>query len=169
MFLGDQTMSKMFAVGAACLVLIFSLGTIPAMAARDLPSNGLSRSDVVHWLQGHGYKADIEHDAVAKDDYVATSSLGVNWGIYFYACDTNNVCQSIQYSIGWSGATDITHDKLNDWNRDKRYLRAYADTQGAVFAEYDIDINPGGTWEEMDKTLDRWNSQMGAFKTFIGR
>jgi hypothetical protein len=169
-----STMKKSIAAGIASLALVLMLGAVPASARNEsegafLPANGLTRSDIVNWLQRQGYKATIEHDEIAKDDYIAASSQGVNWGIYVYACDTAGTCKSIQYSVGWSGTTDITHDKLNDWNRDKRYLRAYANEKGDVFAEYDIDVTPGGTWGLLDHTLSRWESQMAAFKTFIGR
>jgi hypothetical protein len=152
---------------AGALALVLAIGLGPA-AARDLPSNGLTRSDILTWLQGHGYTANMQHDNTANDDYIATSTNGVNWGIYVYDC-VGDVCKSIQYSVGWGTATDVTEDKLNDWNRDERYARAYHNAAGDVFAEYDIDVIPGGTWEQLDHTLGRWNDILAEFRKHIGR
>jgi hypothetical protein len=158
-------MKKSMGAGAACLAVILTLGTIPA-SARDLPANGLSRSDVVSWLQSKGYQASIQHDAIAQDDYVASASGGVNWGVYFYGCD-GGVCKDIQYSAGW-GKANIDVNKINSWNRDQRYIRAYNNEGGDVFGEYDVDVSPGGSWEQLDHSLTRWDEQLVEFKKYLG-
>jgi len=158
-------MRKSIAAEAAGLALVLTLGAFPA-SARDLPANGLSRSDVVSWLQSKGYQANIQHDEIAKDDYVASASGGVNWGVYFYGCE-GGVCKDIQYSAGW-GKANIDVNKINSWNRDQRYIRAYNNDSTDVFGEYDVDVSPGGTWEQLDHSLTRWNDQLAVFKTYLG-
>lgn len=138
-----------------------------AANARDLPSGGLTRQDVVTWLGQHGYQASVQHDNTANDDFVGAQVKGVNFGVWFYTCDNGGRCKSLQYSAGWSG-TKIPLDKVNDWNRDKRYLRAYFARAGGLFAEYDIDIIPGGTWEQLDFSLDRWSDRISDFKSYMG-
>src|SRR6185295_16729770 len=101
----------------------------------------------------------------AKDNYVSTSSGGVNWSVYLYSC-TNDRCSSIQYSAGWD-ASEINDSTVNTWNRVKRFIRAYRTAKNAIFGEYDIDVSPGGTWEMLDYTLSRWNSQLENFKALI--
>ncbi len=155
------------AFGAASLALALSLTAMPALA-RDLPPNGVTRQDIVNWLQSHGYTASIQHDTTANDDYVESAMNGVNYGIYFYACDTYGNCKSIQYSAGWDPIAGVDAVKLNQWNADKRYFRAYLNPQNDIYAEYDIDVMPGGTWELIDATLSRWSSQLASFKDFIG-
>ncbi len=152
-------------LGASLLVL--ALAAPLGAEARDLPAGGLTRDQVATWLRSKGYSATVEHDNTAQDDYILSKSNDVSWGIYFYACKTTGACTSIQYSAGWDDATNVTDDELNIWNRDKRFIRAYHNTGGSVFGEYDIDIAPGGTWEQLDYTLDRWNSQLKNFKTFV--
>ena len=109
---------------------------------------------IVTWLQGHGYLLEVKRDNTANSDYVAVWAGGANRSIYFYNCtggdDSCHQCAdactatAIQYAAGWN-ATGVGLDKLNAWNRDKRYLRTDSDTGGAVWAEYDIDVAPGGT------------------------
>jgi putative sensory transduction regulator len=148
-------------------VFAFALALASPARASDLPSGGLTRQDVVSWLGKHGYQASIRHDNTANDDFVGAVVKGINFGVWFYSCDNGGRCKDLQYSAGWSG-TKIPLDKVNEWNRDKRYLRAYFARAGGLFAEYDIDISPGGTWEQLDHSLDRWVDQIGDFKTYMG-
>lgn len=145
------------------------LAALPAVAAhaRDLPAGGLTRTELAQWLQGHGYKAQI-HDDSNGISIVTSASDGVNWDIYFFVCNDVQRCGSIQYAAGWTGVT-VADDALNSWNRTKRYIRAYQGEKGSIWGEYDIDISPGGTWEQLDKSLDRWTDALPTYKTAIGQ
>jgi hypothetical protein len=57
---------------------------------------------------------------------------------------------------------------INAWNTEKRYIRAYTTSSGQYWAEYDIDVSPGGTYEQLDHTLTRWRSIIGEYKTYMG-
>ncbi len=159
-------MRNMLVAVAAFLALAITFESSPVYA-RDLPSRGMTREDVASWLRGRGYPAQIKTDSVSGDLYVSTAANGVNFGIYFYGC-SGDVCPDIQYSAGWSDASTVTTDKLNNWNRDNRYCRAYLSKDGGVFGEYDVDVAPGGSWEQLNHSLDRWVDVMGSFKTFLG-
>jgi len=159
-------MRNLLAAFVAFAALTIVVESAPANA-RDLPPKGLTRELVASWLKGRGYSAEIKVDSISGDTYVATSSNGVNFGVYFYGCDGDD-CPDIQYSAGWTDASAITSDKLDDWNRDHRYVRAYLSKSGAAFGEYDVDVAPGGTWEQLNHSLDRWVQALPEFKTFIG-
>jgi hypothetical protein len=149
--------------GAAVLALILGAG---AASARDLPPGGLTRQDVAAWLQQHGLKGDIHNDSSGESIVSSTSPAGVNFDVYFFACSGER-CASIQYAGGWTPLALGTPDRINTWNRDKRYVRAYLDKSNNVWGEYDVDIDPGGSWEQMDKSLSRWESQIADFKTYF--
>jgi hypothetical protein len=149
--------------GCAALALMLAAG---GAVARDLPSGGVTRQEVAGWLQQQGYKANIHNDSSGESIVSSTSSAGVNFDIYFFSC-TSGRCSSLQYAAGWDPLTLGTADHINAWNRDKRYLRAYLDAHNNVWAEYDVDIDPGGSWEQMDQSLARFNAQVGDFKTYF--
>ena len=159
-------MRNLLAAIAAFLTLTIAFESTPAYA-RDLPQKGLTRELVASWLKGRGYPAEIKTDSTSGDSYVSTSANGVTFGIYFYGCE-GDVCPDIQYSAGWSDASTITSDKLNDWNRDHRYVRAYLSKAGAAFGEYDVDVAPGGSWEQLNHSLDRWIQVLPDLKAFLG-
>lgn len=151
---------------SALLAALVAVAALPAQA-RDLPAGGLTRAEVAQWLLGHGYKAQT-HDDSEGNSIVSSASDGVNWDIYFYSCGKAGRCASLQYAAGWSGLT-LEPDTLNAWNKDQRYIRSYVADKGAVWGEYDVDISPGGTWEQLDYSLDRWTSALPKFKTHIGQ
>jgi len=158
-------MRNMFAAAAALLFLVLSLETSPALA-RDLPAAGMTREQVAGWLRDRGYPAEIKTDSTSGDTYVSSTVDGVTFGIYLYGCD-GDVCPDIQYSAGWTGLSAVTPDQINVWNRDNRYVRAYVSKEGGVFGEYDVDIAAGGTWEQLNHSLDRWVQALDAFKAFL--
>jgi Putative bacterial sensory transduction regulator len=154
------------AFSAAIIALALACASGPA-AASALPAGGLTKQEVVSWFDKHGVKASIQHDSTYNNDYVAAAVKGINFGVWFYNCDKSGRCKSLEYAAGWGGSHVIS-DKLNDWNRDNLYLRAYIARDGALWATYDIDIAPGGTWEQLDFSLNRWAVHIANFKSYMG-
>ncbi|WP_421932489.1 YbjN domain-containing protein [Phenylobacterium sp.] len=150
----------------AATLALAALAALPAQA-RDLPAGGLTRAEVAQWLQGHGYKAQT-HDDSEGNSIVSSASDGVNWDIYFYDCGKTGRCASLQYAAGWSGLS-LADGTLNTWNHGNRYIRGYQAAKGAVWGEYDIDVSPGGTWEQLDHSLERWTGALSQFKDAIGQ
>jgi hypothetical protein len=164
---GRKSMKPIFAAGLAATAAAFVLCVQPA-AASPLPDGGMTAPEVATWLQNAGYQAVIKDDPTTPGDSIISSSIdGVNYDIYMYACKAGR-CQSLQYAAGWTAPAGATTDKINEWDRDKRYVRAYLDKKGNAWGEYDVDINPGGSYEQLNQSLTRWRSAIGEFKTFIG-
>jgi hypothetical protein len=155
----------------AFLAIAIALFATPA-AAKPLPKGGVTREEIVTWLQQHGYSAEIRH--FDKFVYVATQfnngpPNNDYSGIYFYDCDENERCVAIQYFAAFAGDDTITVEKANDWNSHKRTIRAYRRESSSITGEYDLDVSPGGSTELLDKSLKRWEQILGIFKTFFDR
>ncbi len=152
---------------AAALILGAFAGTA---SARDIPRGGLTYEEVATWLRASGYPATVKQDtsdgAKSYERIVSSSIDGVNYDIYFYGCSDGR-CDSIQYAAGWPSSPGSL-DRIAAWNLSKRYIRAYSTASGQYWAEYDIDVSPGGTYEQLDKTLSRWRSIIGEYKTYMG-
>jgi hypothetical protein len=162
-------MKLSIAVGAVAAVL--TLGAFAGTAnARDIPSGGLTYEEVASWLHASGYPATIkpdQSDGAKPEERIVSSSIdGVNYDIYFYGCSAGR-CDSIQYAAGWPSSPGSLA-RINAWNTEKRYIRAYTTSSGQYWAEYDIDVSPGGTYEQLDHTLTRWRSIIGEYKTYMG-
>lgn len=159
-------MRRAIALGLSSLALILWFGTVPAMA-RALPDGGVTRQEIIDWLRGHGYTGSIT--TFGDSVYVAVSFPGAKLaGIYFYGC-VKNRCRDIQYWAGFTGGPDITLDKVNSWNRGYRFIRSYLQESGNVFGEYDVEVSPGGSWEQLDASLAQWEGILATFKTYMNR
>src|SRR5579863_10531082 len=131
------------------------LGSIAAVAvalyasaapAKDLPDKGLSIEQVASWLQGEGYKAEMQKRSDGTPN-IASSSDGQTFHIYMYDCK-DDVCASLQFSEGFDTKGTFNGDKINDWNKSNRWARAYVDKDNDPWIEYDVDLAPGGRSEE---------------------
>ena len=139
---------------------------VPAANAANLPPGGMTAEEVAGWLLTQGYPAEVKPDPSTPSDKIISSSVdGINFDIYMYACN-NGRCASLQYAAGWNPSQLPSTDRVNSWDREKRYIRCYTDSD-SIWAEYDIDIDPGGTYEQLSFSLKRWRSAVGSFKSYF--
>jgi hypothetical protein len=143
---------------AAALVLTLTPG---AAIARDLPDGGMTVNDVVGWLQGIGYSAEIVAD---KDgaQHVRTSVGGTNFGVYMFDCKDGR-CGSIQFSAGFATHGAFDTSRMNQWNLDSRWARGYFDSVNDPWVEMDVDLTPGGTYELLNDELATWKGTLARF------
>lgn len=151
------------ALVSVLLVALLAGGWLRPAEARDLPSGGMTADEVAAWLRDQNYPATVKPDPTTPGDQIISSTVdGINFDIYMYQCQSNR-CRSLQYAAGWS-STVMTADRVNAWDRENRYCRAYMASSGAVWCEFDIDIDPGGTYESLTNSLARWREVLGVFK-----
>ncbi len=141
--------------------------------AQAVPTGGLTAEQAAEWVRGQGLKGQVLPDPTTPgDQIVRTSADGVNFDIYFYGCTPDpppyHRCDSMQYAAGWTNDSGVTTDRLNEWNRENRFLRAYISSKGSVFGEMDVDVTPGLDYSALNRSLDRWRSAIGKFRSSMG-
>jgi hypothetical protein len=140
-------------------------------AARDLPSGGMTATELAGWLRGSGYQAQVKPDpTTAGDQIVSTSAEGIDVDIYLYDCHGDGDarrCTSMQYASGWAASSSYNLERVNSWNREKRYIKAYLTASGGLFGEYDLDIAPGGTYEMLNDCFDNWRRNVVTFNHYF--
>ena len=78
------------------------------------------------------------------------------YNVFFYGCDGNNEnCRSIQFFAGWTDV-DMSLDAFNEWNKGKRWFRAYQDDDGDSVIEMDVNLFGGVSFANADDTFDWW-------------
>ena len=87
---------------------------------------------------------------------------GVSYRVFFYGCTENRDCRNIQFYAGWD-TEGITADRLNQWNRDKRFGSAYLDAENDPILEMDVKIDYGVTRKNLEDTFDWWRVILGEF------
>lgn len=87
---------------------------------------------------------------------------GRRYGVYFYGCTANRQCNSLQFSWGID-KKGVPLSKINDWNRDKRFAKAYIDSEGDLMLEMDVNVAYGVTRKNLDDTFDWWRLVLKEF------
>lgn len=94
---------------------------------------------------------------------------GTSYVVFFYGCnDSGKQCGEIQFYAGWTGQ-NVTRDRLNEWNRDTRYAKAYIDRDGDPVIEYDANLKFGVSRKNLEDTFDWWRVVMGEFRKSVLR
>lgn len=116
---------------------------------------------VIRLLQAKGYKAEL---VTGKDaDYVRTADSGVPITVFFMNCASGKTgCTTLQFYTGFADAS-TTAERMNDWNRDQRWARAYIDKDGDPVIEMDVDMDFGGL------SRDLFYDNLGTFLSLIPR
>jgi hypothetical protein len=129
---------------------------------------GQDPGTVVRALQGAGYTAKLSADK-GGDPMITSSVSGTTFQVYFYNCTQNKDCATIQFHSGYDLKTSPSLEKINEWNRSKRFGRAFLDKENDPILEMDIDVDDGGISSALfSDNLEFWASVLADFERHIG-
>lgn len=140
-------------------------GASAAQAELVSPSNP---KDIIQIVEAHGWPATF--NAPDDDDpWIESRYNGMKFLVIFMNCnDDHKQCKTLQYYMGFSDAKDTTLEKLNEWNRTKRFARAYIDKEGDPVLEMDVDVDFAGLpRENIGETLNTWTTLMDSYHDFL--
>jgi hypothetical protein len=112
-----------------------------------------------------GYRATVGRDGEG-DPMVSSSAAGANFSIYMYGCEDES-CNSLQFIAGFDLADGIALQRINAWNRDKRYGSAYLDDEDDPWLQMDLDLEGGSSTGQLTEYVELWDTLLGQFQTFI--
>lgn len=145
------------------LALAFLAAALPAQAG-PLPEGGVTAAEVAGVMRA--MKLPVEQTTDRQGDPLILSTIGGRkFGVYFYQCQAGR-CGSIQFSTGFDDAASVPMVKVMDWNRTKRFGRAYLDG-GSLYVEMDMDVERGATTEALANNFDRWAAVVEQFPKFF--
>ena len=148
-------------IPAAALLAFASPASAQLVRAQDPQS-------LVRALQGAGYTARLGTDKVG-DPMITSGASGTTFQIFFYNCTEHLECATVQFHSGYdlSTAPDLT--QINDWNRRKRFGRAYLDAENDPILEMDVDLDDGGLSPALFiDNIEFWTTILGEFERHIG-
>lgn len=156
-------MLKSFRAALSALVLVGAAGT--AHAELVSPS---TPQKIVEIVQSRGWPAELVTSR-DNDPYIQSEYNGLKFLVLFMNCDSShNKCKTLQYYLGFSDAKDTTLDQLNEWNKTKRFARAYRDDAGDPVLEMDLDVDFAGLpRENIGETLNTWATLMDSYHEFL--
>lgn len=93
---------------------------------------------------------------------------GFLYQIYFLNCDEEGGnCEDLNFYLGFLDVKP-TLEVINDWNYNKRFSRAYLDTDKDACVEMDLDLAVPVSLEYMESTFDLWSLIVVQFAEHIG-
>jgi hypothetical protein len=149
----------------AAVVLVCGLYSLPAWAER-LPDGGLTAKAVADVLLSKGFTAQVGTDD-HHDPMVSSAAAGAKFTIFFFNCDHAPRCGAIRFFAGYQHK-GVSFEKINRWNQDNRFGRAYLSRDRSPNVEMDVYVDKGFTTESLEGYLDLWTLLMGSFQSYIG-
>lgn len=148
----------------AILGLGLALGLAAPAAAQDIV-DGASIDEILNIAKGYG-SATLETQS-SGDPKISGRLNGVPYQLYFYNCVENANCEDINF---YAGFLDIKPDleTINTWNRDKRFGKAYLDSDLDAVIEWDVNLEFGVTRENLDANFGVWALVLDQYTTYIG-
>lgn len=143
-----------------------ALATLTGAQAATKLVDGSDPDAILALAQGYG-DADLETQSNGNPKIKGTMD-GITYAIYFMNCDDDNEnCEDINF---YAGFLDLKVDakKINEWNRDKRFGKAYLDKDGDAVVEWDVNLEHGVSSDNMDANIGVWQLIMGQYSEYIG-
>ncbi|MBV6658869.1 MAG: YbjN domain-containing protein [Devosiaceae bacterium] len=99
------------------------------------------------------------------DQYIAGNIDGINYVIDVYNCDPQ--CADLTFSASFT-VDGVTNDQMNEWNRTRRFGKAYRRDDGDAVIQFAINTRFGITVETFRDDLIWWESVLEDYVEYIG-
>lgn len=132
---------KRFLIPFLLLACVLPLGLGWVHSADD--DKVLTAGEIRTILDDVKIKYDEEKDDEDKTFFVLKLEEDTKVLLYQYGGGEKDQCSSLQLVFAVEGDDSIKVDKMNSWNRDERYTKAYLDDEKNIFLEQDMDLSAG--------------------------
>ncbi|HMM08191.1 MAG TPA: YbjN domain-containing protein [Paracoccus solventivorans] len=148
-------------------VLLVSALATPLLAL-PLSAQVVGTADsIADALQDYGLKAESGTDSEG-DPKIESRIEGIHFSIWFYGCE-DAPCTSLEFRAGFDLDTPLSAATVNEWNRTKRFGKAWIDDEGDPFLEMLVPLGPDGLSDSgFELALDMWRVGASEFSSFIG-
>lgn len=101
------------------------------------------------------------------DPKVKWQHNNLNVVMYFYGCNAGE-CNSLQAYAGLGMTNKPTPDKIIQWNKDKRFGRAYLDDDKDPCVEMDLSLIGGVTTASIEVFVNTFHTIKDLFAEYVG-
>jgi hypothetical protein len=151
-------------VSAAIAACVLAAMPLASARAEALPAGGLTIDELAQALK----RAELPVTLKKTDSgeaYVESRAEGTTFQVWLYDCKQSR-CASIQFQAAYDAENGLDPGKVNEWNRDKRYVRMWLDEQRDPYFQYDVNVAPGGTFEALKDEIGVWKTYLPEFRRF---
>lgn len=151
---------KPVAIAIAAAGLILGAGAAEARPLRD----GVAMDAVARILKDKGYPATMGVDDEG-DPKIDSTVEGVDFEVICYPSKKKpSLCASIQFSTVFNLEDGTTWEKVNAWNRGRRYGQAWLDEEMDPFMDLSVELERGASTELIEEHLEIWSELMVHWK-----
>lgn len=130
---------------------------------------GVTVAATAEWLKGVGATVGEAQQGGGRS-YLPVNDGRLDWNLWFYTCQAD-LCDDVQYSAIFT-SPEITQEKVNLWNRDNRFIKAFyiaptGDIAARAVAQYDVLLTANGV-EQLSDTTATWANQLDKFANTMG-
>ncbi len=144
------------------------------VALRTLPAPGqeflVTANDIttIRTLAASFGEAEASKDSQG-DPIIKGTVKGTPWRIFFYGCQKGFNCTAVQFYYGITTQTKLTAERINAWNVDNRFARAYLDKDKDPNISTDVELKGGVSRTSLQASMDRFLRQTTEFKDFVAK
>jgi hypothetical protein len=146
---------------------VLAVGMASAAAAADAALiDGNSVDEILNLARGYGSATLGAQDSGEPKIYGKIE--GQPYTIYFSSCDkdSHKDCEDLDFHSGYLGIKP-TQERINAWNRDTRFARAYLDGDGDAGMDMDVNLEHGVSSDNLDSTLSLWAQLVKKFTAYV--
>lgn len=154
-------MIKLLGVSAAAIVVL----SVPAYAqVRTIDTT--DPEVVADAIREQGYKA-VVGTRDNGDPYIESAANGSTFSIEFYGCEGVTACSSMQFYSWYKKAPEYSLEMVNEWNTQKRFLKAYIDGDGDLATSMDVSTLGNPSYDNFADTFDWWTVMTAELFNFL--
>lgn len=127
---------------------------------------GISGPDMVKILKELDYTATLTMDE-SDEPEISFSAKDRDITIYFYDCNEQKVCDSVDFSLNMELPKDLTLERVNEWNYQKRWIKISTDEEKLYF-DTSYYVSKGVTSAQVSDAVDTYVGFIDNLNDFLG-
>lgn len=160
-----MTMKRIRTVAIAAFAALTFATTAQAQIADNITAS--DENTILQAMQDFGLVATMGKDGQG-DPKISSRVSSSKFEVYFYGCTENTQCKSLLFRAGYDLKQGISAEKVNEWNQQKRFTKAYINDDGDPRIEMDVNLDFDGVGaKNFEDTLDWWRLLIEGFEEFI--
>lgn len=149
-------------------MMLVAMAMLTAAPAATQSITAANPAAVAAAMQAAGYKARLTK-ANNGDPRIESAAAGKEFTVEFENCENARACTSLMFTAGFDLDKPMALDRVNAWNKKRRFAFAWTDDEGDPFLQMDVNTDPGGLPTALfTDSLEIWTASIGEFRREIG-
>lgn len=149
-----------------------TIGAADAATRKEVVVDAITGKEFAALMAEFGYDVKLEKDDEG-DPYLVSAKGETSFVVIFYGCDNNpatfkRICGDVQFRSSYESPEAASLSRMNKWNTDFRFGKAYIDGDGDPTIEMVLNMSGGVTASYVRNILKWWSIVLRDFEDHIG-